>query len=271
VQRYAAASPYYTDPHELVLAAAGTAAERVLLFGYDLRHIDLTALGGQADQLVAGHTILRQSPSGTVEFWWSAWDHFSVRDWVAIPPNLAQLTSIDFDHPNSLEIDRDGNYIVSFASLTEITKLDAGTGQILWRFGGRHSQFTLVGDPLGGFGIQHDVRVLDNGDLLLYDNGMFHTPPQSRAVEYRLDTRLMTATLVWEYRHTPAVFTPFVGSVQRYQNGNTLVGFGAAGLVTEVAPDGRVVWEGRLTVAGRPLTIFYRMRRLRSLYRTERP
>jgi hypothetical protein len=81
----------------------------------------------------------------------------------------------------------------------------------------------------------------------------------------------MTATLVWEYRHTPAVFTPFVGSVQRYQNGNTLVGFGAAGLVTEVAPDGRVVWEGRLTVAGRPLTIFYRMRRLRSLYRTERP
>jgi len=271
VQSYTAAAPYYTDPHEMVLAAAGTADERVLLFVYDLRHLDLTALGGQSDQLVAGHTILGQSPSGTVEFSWSAWDHLSVRDWVTIPPNLTQLTSIDFDHPNSLEIDRDGNYIVSFANLTEITKIDAVSGQILWRFGGRHNQYTIVGDPLGGFGIQHDVRVLDNGDLLLYDNGTFHSPPQSRAVEYRLDTRLMTATLVWEYRHTPPVFTPFVGSVQRYRNGNTLVGFGAAGLMTEVTPDGRVVWEGRLTVAGRPLALFYRVRKLLSLYRSERP
>jgi hypothetical protein len=24
---------------------------------------------------------------------------------------------------------------------------------------GRHNQFTIVGDPLGGFGFQHDVRV----------------------------------------------------------------------------------------------------------------
>lgn len=271
VQSYTAGPPYYTDPHEIVLAAAGTPAERVLLFGYDLRRIDLTALGGRLDQLVAGHTILRQSPSGTVEFLWSAWDNFSVQDWVAIPLNVAQLSSIDFDHPNSLAIDRDGNYIVSFASLTEITKIDAVTGQILWRFGGRHNQFTILGDPLGGFGIQHDVRLLDNGDLILYDNGTFHSPQQSRAVEYRLDTRLMTATLVWEYRHMPAVFTPFVGSVQRFRNGNTLVGFGAAGLMTEVTPDGQVVWEGRVTVAGRPLTLFYRVRKLPSLYRYERP
>lgn len=273
VSSYTAGAPYYTDPHELVLAAAGTPAERVLLFGYDLRRVDLTPLGGQADQLVAGHTIVRELPSeggGTVEFLWSAWDNFSVADWVALPPNLPQLTSVDFDHPNSLEIDRDGNYIVSFANLTEVTKIDAVTGQIIWRLGGRHNQFTFVGDPLGGFGIQHDVRLLDNGDLLLYDNGTFHTPPQSRAVQYRLDTSRMTATLVWEYRHTPAVFTPFVGSVQRYRDGNTLIGFGAAGLMTDVAPGGQVVWEARLTVAGQARTLFYRVRRVPSLYRYER-
>jgi Arylsulfotransferase (ASST) len=271
VQSYTAGPPYYTDPHEMVLASAGTPTERVLLFGYDLRRLDLTAFGGQAAQLVAGHTILRQWPTGAVEFLWSAWDNFSVQDWVAIPSNLAQLTSIDFDHPSSLEIDSDGNYIVSFASMTEITKIDAVTGRIVWRFGGRHNQFTIIGDPLGGFGIQHDVRRLDNGDLLVYDNGNFHSPQQSRAVEYRLDTRLMTATLVWEYRHAPSVYTPFVGSAQRYQNGNTLVGFGAAGLMTEVTSDGRVVWEGRLTVPGRPFTLFYRVRKVPSLYRSERP
>ncbi len=266
VRAYTASAPYYTDPHELLLNDSSTGPDPVLLIGYDLRPEDLTALGGRANQLVAGHTILRQSASGAVEFRWSAWDHYSLADWIFVPPNLAQLPSIDFDHPNSLAIDRDGNYVVSFASLGEITKIDATSGAVLWRFGGRHNQFTIVGDPLGGFGFQHDVRVLANGDLLFFDNGLLHIPPQSRAVQYRLDTRAMTATLVWEYRHDPPLLSPFVGSVERYRNGNTLIGFAAAALITEVTPAGQMVWEGRLTVGGQPVPFFYRARRLRSLY-----
>ena len=180
-------------------------------------------------------------------------------------------TTIDFDHPNSLAIDREGNYVVSFASLGEITRIDAASGQILWRFGGRHTQFTIVGDPLGGFGFQHDVRVLGNGDLLFFDNGLLHTPRESRAVQYRLDLAARSATLVWEYRHDPPVFTPFVGSVQRLGSGNTLVGFGAASFMAEVTPAGQVLWEGRLTVDGNPVPFFYRARRVASLYRFEAP
>lgn len=271
VRSFAAGAPYYTDSHELLVGFAGGAVADAHLFGYDLRTVDLTALGGRPDQLVAGHTLLRQSASGATEFLWNAWDHFSLADWLFIPPNLGAYPSIDFDHPNSLAIDRDGNYIVSFASLGEITKIDATTGEVLWRFGGRHSQFAILGDPLGGFGFQHDVRVLANGDLLFYDNGLLHSPPQSRAVQYRLDVASMTATLVWEFRHAPPVFTPFVGSVQRFQNGNTLVGFSAASFMTEVTPAGQVLWEGRLTVNGQPVPYFYRARRVPSLYRYERP
>jgi hypothetical protein len=271
VRSFAAGAPYYTDSHELLLSLDRGAVSDAHLFGYDLHAMDLTALGGRADQLVAGHTLLRQSGSGATEFLWNAWDHFSLADWVFIPANLGSYPSIDFDHPNSLAIDRDGNYVVSFASLGEVTKIDAVGGAVLWRFGGRHNQFTIVGDPLGGFGFQHDVRVLANGDLLFYDNGLAHSPPQSRAVQYRLDLAAQTATLVWEYRHDPALFTPFVGSVQRLQNGNTLVGFGAAARMVEVAPAGQVVWEGRLTVNGQPVPYFYRARRITSLYRYERP
>ncbi|HET9707041.1 MAG TPA: aryl-sulfate sulfotransferase, partial [Gemmatimonadales bacterium] len=142
---------------------------------------------------------------------------------------------------------------------------------VVWRFGGRHNQFTIVGDGLGGFGFQHDVRVLPDGDLLFYDNGLAHTPPESRAVEYRLDRVAMTATLVWEYRHDPALFTPIVGSVQRLHNGNTLVGFGAAARMVEVTPAGQVLWEGRLTLNGQPVQYFYRARRVPTLYRYEQP
>jgi hypothetical protein len=34
--------------------------------------------------------------------------------------------------------------------------------------------------------------------------------------------------MVWQYVPTPAVFTLIVGSAQRLQNGNTVVGFGNA-------------------------------------------
>jgi hypothetical protein len=233
--------------------------------------MDLTTLGGRPGQPVAGHILVRQSASGATEFLWSAWDHFSLADWLFVPANLSSYASIDFDHPNSLALDRDGNYIVSFAGLGEITKIDTVTGQMRWRLGGRHNQFSIVGDPLGGFGFQHDVRVLENGDLLFFDNGLVHTPPESRALQYRLDLKKMTATLVWEYRHEPPVFNAFVGSVQRFQNGNTLIGYGAANLMTEVSPSGQVIWEARLTIDGQSVPFFYRVRRIASLYRYQHP
>jgi hypothetical protein len=114
------------------------------------------------------------------------------------------------------------------------------------------------------------VRVLDDGELLLYDNGLAHDPPESRAARYRLDTQAMTATLTWQFRHTPAIFTQVVGSVEQLADGNTLVAFAYAGTVDEVTPDGRVVWEGQL-VSGSSPTTAYRIRRLPSLYEYMRP
>jgi len=81
----------------------------------------------------------------------------------------------------------------------------------------------------------------------------------------------MTATLVWQYRHDPPVFNPFVGSAERFQSGNTLLGYGAHDLMTEVTSSGQVVWEGRLTIDGQPVPFFYRVRRVPSLYRYRRP
>ena len=120
--------------------------------------------------------------------------------------------------------------------------------------------------------MQHDVRLLPNGHLLLYDNGYAHSPSESRAVEYALDVGSMTATMVWQYRHSPAIFTPVVGSVQRYADGATLVGFGGGGMrVVEVAPDGTVLWEGEPVFNGQPIAIFYRVRKTLSLYGLQRP
>ena len=262
--------PLYTDGHDLVVTVSGGMITQSHLFSYNHRIVDMSQYGGPTNAQIAGHQILRLSPSGSIEWSWDGWDHFTLDDWIEEPLSIQTNPIADFDHPNSLYIDQDGHYVASWRHLAEVSKINSVTGDFIWRLGGRNNQFTFVGDTFGEFNGQHSATMLENGNLLLYDNGLRHNPQETRAVEYALDTNAMTATMVWEFRHNPAIYTPFVGSVQRLTNGNTLVGFGGAGTVTEVDPAGNVVWEATLFVEG-TMTTFYRGRRIRSLYQYEKP
>jgi hypothetical protein len=71
--------------------------------------------------------------------------------------------------------------------------------------------------------------------------------------------------MVWEYRHTPSLYTPFTGSVERLPNGNTNVGFAFTGHVVEVDRAGTAIWQAALVVNGLS-TVNYRMKRISSLY-----
>jgi hypothetical protein len=270
VGSHKAPHPLYTDNHDLAVTVTGEAIRNTHLFSYYHKTIDMTAYGGLVDAKIAGHQILRLRADGSVEFTWDAWDHFTIDDWIEPPPAARTRALTDYAHPNSIDIDKDGHYVVSWRHLGEVNKINSQTGDFIWRLGGRNNQFTFVNDTFGDFNAQHSAVMLDNGNLLLYDNGNRHNPQESRAVEYALDTNAMTATQVWEFRHTPAIFTRGVGSVQRLAGGNTVVGFGGAGIVTEISPAGNVVWEGELTIEG-TTTAFYRGRRIRSLYEYLRP
>lgn len=272
VARYQAPRPYYTDGHELLFSPAPSGGDYTHFFSYDRRVIDTTSIGGQPNTTIAGHQILRFKPDGELEFRWDAWDHFSIQDWIEEPAADRQRPEGDFDHPNSLEIDRDGNYVVSWRNMAEITKIDSRTGAIMYRLGGRNNEFTFLNDPLydaqRGFAFsgQHSVRVLANGNLLIYDNGLRHDPQQSRAAEYRLDLVARTATLVWEFRHNPPLYTPFTGSVQRLANGNTVIGFAFRGAVVEADAAGTQLFEAAIT-ADNLSVVTYRINHIESLYR----
>jgi len=206
--------------------------------------------GGNPNAVVVGLVIQELDQEKDVVFQWRSWDHFQITDCV----RSITGANVDYAHGNSIEPDTDGNLIFSSRHMDEITKVSRETGEIIWRLGGKNNQFTFVNDP-DQFSQQHSARRLANGHLLLYDNGNFHTPPRSRAVEYTLDEVHRVATLVWQYRNTPDTFGGAMGSVQRLPNGNTLIGWGATNpTATEVAPDGRKVAE--MTFA--PGTFSYR-------------
>ena len=270
VRSYTAPAPLYTDNHDLIVQFADSVPVAAIFFGYDIRSTDLTAVGGAANVALAGHQLLRQRLDGSTGFFWNAWDHLTLAEWVEEPQTAKLASSGDFDHPNTVAIDLDSNYVVSWRNLGLVTKIDARTGAILWRWGGLTNQFTFVNDPEGLFSGQHSVRVLPDGNYLIYDNGLRHVPPETRIAEYRLDPTALTATLVWEYHHSPPLYTPFLGRVARLTTGNTFIGWGGAGIVQEVAPDKATVWEAALSYQGTAVT-FYRAEPVPDLYSYREP
>jgi hypothetical protein len=149
-------------------------------------------------------------------------------------------------HMNSIAVDVDGNLILSSRHLSEITKIDRRTGDVLWRLGGKYNQFQFTG---GGYGpsYQHCVRTVEGhpGRITMFDNGNSRSPQYSRAVEFALDAPNKTASTVWEYRHKPDRYSYWMGSVQRFPNGNTLIDWADQSLpkATEVTASGEVLLE----------------------------
>jgi len=232
-----------TDEHELRLLPNGHA----LLMSYDGQDVDMSEFvdGGDPDAQVVGCVIQELDENKNVVFEWRSWDHFQITD--ATHENL-QAEYIDYVHANALEVDFDGNILLSSRHMDEITKIDRQTGDIIWRWGGKNNEFNFQGDTLQ-FSHQHAIRRLDNGHYVLFDNGNYHSTPYSRAVEYDLNQHSLTARNVWQYRNTPDTYGFAMGYVQRLANGNTLItwGTGKPNLI-EVDPAGNKVMEMALPV-----------------------
>ena len=232
---------YLTDFHDMRLMPNGHA----LLMAYDPQPVRMDSVvpGGNPNAVVTGLVIQEIDADKNVIFQWRSWDHFQITDAASCMVNF-QAATIDYVHANSMEIDFDGNILISSRHMNEITKIDRTTGNVIWRFGFHavNNQFTILGESRG-FSHQHDARRLPNGHLTLYDNGNCLTPQYSRGVEYALDEINKIATQVWEYRDSPDVFALGTGNVQRRASGSTMIGWGFAPKVTDLHPDDSKAFE----------------------------
>ena len=176
---------------------------------------------------------------------WKNSDHMDIMDYV----DEFNLNSPyrHWTHGNSIEIDYDQNIIISNRAMDEIIKFDRYSGDLIWRLGGPMNDFTFIDDPLEGPNRQHDARRLDNGNLMIFDNGDQREPPVTRITEYEIDEQAMTATLVWSYSHPNGYVALNQGSSQRLPNGNTLISWGGVSghgqLVTEVDYDKNILLD----------------------------
>jgi hypothetical protein len=205
----------------------------------ETRTMDLTTHGGFAAARVTGTQIQHIAANGALLFAWSPFDHFLITDVDAAERTGA---AVNWTHGNAIDLDADGNLILSSRNLGEITKIDGRTGAVIWRLGGRRNQFAFVDAPTPAFAQQHSARVLGQGELVLLDN--LGDRNESRAERYQIDENARVARLLHSHGAIPGVVTEIGGSVQRVAAGRTLVSFGTAGRVEEYDAAGQVVQAG---------------------------
>ncbi|WP_254810896.1 aryl-sulfate sulfotransferase [Natronosalvus amylolyticus] len=183
---------------------------------------------------------------------WFGEDHYdelrqllSADDWAFVEERIATDYAFDWAHNNTLQIIPEnetyrkelegdgpvrfepGNIVFSYRSVDVIGVIDYPSGEIVWAWGP---------SELDG---QHLPYMLENGNLLIFDNGT------ERGWSRVIEVDPLTEEIVWEYRGSPKedFYAPFISGAQRLPNGNTLICEGTKAHLFEVTPDGEVVWD----------------------------
>ncbi len=176
--RFRAGNGYSGDHHEFLITPQDTA----LIVIYDSVRRDLSSIGGPTSDVVwQGIVQELDIETGEVIFEWRSLDHVGLDETYAEPHNDA-LPGIDYFHINSIDIDRDGNLLICARETFAAYKLDRKTGEVIWRLGGKKSDFEM--GPGTPFAYQHDARRQRDGTITIFDNGASpKVHEQSRGIE----------------------------------------------------------------------------------------
>ncbi|MBN1273836.1 MAG: hypothetical protein JXB26_16330 [Candidatus Aminicenantes bacterium] len=196
---------------------------------------------------------------------------FDIYDWAALKKNQTEMQNrkkkdgymftnldpVDILHINTVEIIprdipgvcRRGNVLICALRLDFVAILDVEAGLIMWEWGPG-----VLSQP-------HHPTMLENGNLLIFDNGV--SRKHSRILEVDPENK----QIVWEYRSNPPekFFSVSRGASQRLPNGNTLITESDRGHVFEITMDGEVVWEffnPEKQNEGKTRAAIYRMNRI---------
>ena len=230
--RVNAGNGLHGDLHEFLLTDRGTA----LLTSYNMLRHDLRAAGGSPHGSIQDAIFQEiDVATGKVLLEWHSLDHIPLTE-----SFYPVSTWWDYVHLNSIAIDSDENLLVSSRNTHTIYKVNRSTGAIMWRLGGKHSDFEIDANAL--FAWQHDARRHPDGSITLFDNG----DSESRALVLAVDEPRRSVKLVREYAHPTRIYANSQGNMQILPNGNVLVGWGAQPYVSEFSATGQLLFDAKL-------------------------
>jgi hypothetical protein len=230
------------DAHEFLLTPQGTALVTI----YDLVTADLTSVGGSKDAQVWEGSIQEiDVATGKVIFEWRSLGKvgFDESYW---PLPDSSTAAWDYIHINGVALDDDGNLLLSARHTSTVYKIDRHTGEVIWRLGGKKSDFRFGADA--HFSFQHNAVAAGHDTIRIFDNAVNPKPvlPWSRVIWLKLDPEAKSATLIRSIAHPDHLSALSQGSAQALDNGDTFVGWGQTAHISEFDADGRMIFDAVL-------------------------
>ena len=159
----------------------------------------------------------------------------------------------EWTHGNSLIHHDDALYLYTRWTDT-LYKIDPDLGEVAWQLGGPDSDFTQPsGDPVwvsateSALWSHGHLSQLWDGGLVLFDNGSHRSPKVSGIAEYRVDETEMTVEEVFRFDDPLGRYMGAVGDVRKLPGGNYLASWTTWGELTEITPQGEIVWRASST------------------------
>ena len=258
-----------TDLHDFVVKSNGN----YLLLAYESARRDMSqfidpATGNpySTTEDTRDSVIQEVTPDKEEAFNWNSWDHMVIEDCTQ------HRFPDDYAHVNSVQA-FDGDIVASFRGCSKVLRIDGESGDVIWRLGksnrsdaawtasGAQPPLRIVGDPYGEFCGQHSARMIGNGNLLLFDNGVVcivdaegnRTRPGedfSRVVEYAIDPDHGEAIFQRHYSYH-GEFNKLArtqGHIELLETGNWLISWGNMPVSEPVTEFNPLTGEEVLTV-----------------------
>ncbi|WP_166925835.1 aryl-sulfate sulfotransferase [Flavobacterium poyangense] len=184
--------------HEIIKKSTN---EIVTLF-VDERIIDLTAIGGKKQDTINGDGILILNKKGKQLWKWSVFD-----DLDPMKDKALLKTKKDWMHANSLNYDKDGNFLISFYNNGQIWKVDAKTGKVIWKIG---KNGTLSQNEDSNFSQAHAAHINPEGSLLFFDNGV--DKKQSSVFALKVNEKDRSVQLDFQIKLPKEIYNDRMGS-----------------------------------------------------------
>ena len=209
-----------------------------------------------------GAPVIQEIVNDSVIWQWDATDYPEFYATSAIHNQYNDTTRTqDYMHINSAVLDpKDGNIVASFRSTDQVVKINRQTGNIMWRLGGKNSDFNMKDGQK--FLRQHNAVYTPDGMLTLLDNGDSTLRQTSRVLQFRLDEQ-KKKIILFSTMNIPENYAQYMGNVE--QDGeNYFIGGGSANYILEINKKG----EKHFELIGNQAS--YRAYKVDSIYGLER-
>jgi outer membrane protein assembly factor BamB len=198
----------------------------------DQRIMDLSSVGGTTRDTINGDGILILDHNGKKLWQWSVFD-------VTDPLKDLQIimTKKDWMHANSLNYDKDSNYIISFYNTGQIWKLDSHTGKIMWKYG---KGGTIAMPAEAAFSQSHAVHINPFGSMMFFDNGV--EKKQSEVFAVKLDETTQSAKINMHFKLPVEVYNDRMGSAYMVGDSTVLCCCSKKHMTVLVNKKGELLW-----------------------------